>query len=66
LADSEEVQHEYGLGTIKSPSKKYHAVVMAVAHEEFKQLDWNAICYENTVVYDVKGVLDRQRVTARL
>lgn len=66
LADNDEVQHEYGLGTVKSPSKKYHAIVMAVAHEEFKQLDWKAICYEKTVVYDVKGVLDRSKVTARL
>lgn len=66
FADSEEVRHEYGLEVVSRPSKKYHGIVMAVAHEEFKQLDWNALSFEKTVVYDVKGVVDRSRVTARL
>lgn len=66
FADSEEVRHEYGLEVVSRLSKKYHGIVMAVAHEEFKQLDWNALCFEKTVVYDVKGVVDRSRVTARL
>jgi UDP-N-acetyl-D-galactosamine dehydrogenase len=66
LADNEEVHHEYGLSTISSLKKKYHGIVLAVAHQEFTQLDWSALSYEKTVVYDVKGVLDRKTVTARL
>jgi UDP-N-acetyl-D-galactosamine dehydrogenase len=66
LADNAEVQHEYGMSLIEKPTKKYHGIVMAVAHEEFKKLDWKGMSLEKTVVYDVKGVLDRSLVTARL
>jgi UDP-N-acetyl-D-galactosamine dehydrogenase len=66
LADEAEVQHEYGMGLVKELSKKYHGIVMAVAHQEFTNLDWQAISHEKVVVYDVKGVLEKGRVTARL
>src|SRR4051812_5230298 len=46
LADNEEVHHEYGLSTISSLKKKYHGIVLAVAHQEFTQLDWSALSYE--------------------
>jgi UDP-N-acetyl-D-galactosamine dehydrogenase len=65
-ADAEEVKHEYGLTMTKTPGKKYHAVVMAVCHKVFGDLDWNAITMKNTVVYDVKGMLDKSKITARL
>jgi UDP-N-acetyl-D-glucosamine/UDP-N-acetyl-D-galactosamine dehydrogenase len=65
-ADFEEVKHEYGLETIKALNKKYHAVVLTVGHREFQELDWAQITDEKTVVYDVKGVLDKSKVTARL
>lgn len=66
LADASEVKHEYGLGLVAKPSKKYHGIVMAVAHNAFRDLDWSGICDARTVVYDVKGVLDKERITARL
>lgn len=66
LADTDEVLHEYKLQLIKKLKKKYHAVVLAVGHEEFKQLDWDSLCFDKTVVYDVKGILDRDKITARL
>lgn len=65
-ADLEEVKHEYGIALTKSISKKYHAVVLAVGHDEFKQLDWSKFTTPQTVVYDVKGMLDKSKVTARL
>ena len=65
-ADLEEVKHEYGFSLIPSLTKKYHAVVLAVSHTEFESIDWKTIRDENTVVYDVKGVLDKSFVTARL
>jgi UDP-N-acetyl-D-galactosamine dehydrogenase len=65
-ADAEEVKHEYGLSLISKPNKKYHAIVLAVSHEEFKSLDWNSIKEPNSVVYDVKGFLKKSFVTARL
>jgi len=65
-ANAEEVKHEYDLTMIASLKKKYHAVVMAVCHKAFDTLDWNSITMKDTVVYDVKGLLDRSKITARL
>lgn len=65
-ADAEEVRHEYGLNMISKLNKKYHAVVMAVSHTAFDGLDWSSITMNKTVVYDVKGTLDRSKITARL
>ncbi|HCM76899.1 MAG TPA: Vi polysaccharide biosynthesis protein VipA/TviB, partial [Cytophagales bacterium] len=65
-ADAKEVAHEYGLKLIDTLKEKYHGIVLAVGHQEFKNLDWNSIREERTVVYDVKGFLDKSFVTARL
>jgi UDP-N-acetyl-D-galactosamine dehydrogenase len=65
-ADNEEVKHEYGLSLVDKLSKKYHAIVLAVGHDEFKSLDWSVIKQSNTVVYDVKGFLDKSITTSRL
>jgi UDP-N-acetyl-D-glucosamine/UDP-N-acetyl-D-galactosamine dehydrogenase len=65
-ANADEVRHEYGLSLIASPEKKYHAIVLAVSHQHFKTLDWKKISHEHAVVYDVKGFLGRELVTARL
>lgn len=65
-ADANEVKHEYGFSLIPAPSKKYHAIILAVGHDEFKTLDWTSIKDAKTVVYDVKGILDKSLVTARL
>jgi UDP-N-acetyl-D-glucosamine/UDP-N-acetyl-D-galactosamine dehydrogenase len=65
-ADAEEVKHEYNLTLTKTPNKKYHAIVLAVGHQAFSKLDWNALKFENSVIYDVKGILERDKITARL
>ena len=65
-ADAHEVLHEYGLKTISSPDKKYDAIVLAVGHKEFRDLNWQNIKHDRTVIYDVKGFLDQSMVTARL
>ena len=65
-ADGDEVKHEYGLSLIGQLNRKYSAIVLAVSHNEFKLLDWPAIKNENTIIYDVKGFLDKNLVTARL
>lgn len=63
-----EVKHEYGVPTQKEvpTDKKYDAVVVAVAHNEFIGVDWRAKVKDNGVVYDVKGCLDKNMVDARL
>ena len=65
-ADAAEVQHEYNLTLVDSLRKKYHAIILAVGHQIFNTLDWEAIKYKKTVVYDVKGILEKNKITARL
>ena len=57
-ANPVEVEKEYKLKSLKGlPQKRYDAIVLCVAHEEFKSLDLNQLKKPNAVVYDVKGVL---------
>ena len=65
-ADPEEVKQEYGLTLVSQLTQKYHAIVLTVGHKEFSGLDWRVIRDDKTVVYDVKGFLDKSLVTARL
>lgn len=65
-ADVEEVRHEYGLELISDLNKEYAAIVLAVSHNEFTSINWSSIRSGNTIVYDVKGFLDKSLVTARL
>jgi UDP-N-acetyl-D-galactosamine dehydrogenase len=53
-----EVLHEYGLVTTNVlPHLKFDAVVLGVAHKEFLSLDYKSLQNENSVLYDVKGIL---------
>lgn len=55
-ADTKEVEHEYNLKLIKELNiAKYEAIVLAVAHNEFKELKLKT---DNNVVFDIKSVLD--------
>jgi UDP-N-acetyl-D-galactosamine dehydrogenase len=65
-ADAAEVLHEYKLEMVKAPVKKYDAVVLAVNHDDFNTLPWKEITHDRTIVYDVKGGLDKALITARL
>ncbi|HKI89049.1 MAG TPA: nucleotide sugar dehydrogenase [Draconibacterium sp.] len=67
-ADKEEVQHEYGLTlTNKYTENKYDAVVLAVAHNEFKNLDLSKLRNgHDAVIYDIKGIWDKKMVDGRL
>jgi UDP-N-acetyl-D-galactosamine dehydrogenase len=65
-ANPEEVMHEYRITVVNElPSEKYSAAILAVAHKEFADLDIRAIV-NNGVIFDVKGVLNKEMVDARL
>ncbi len=52
------MQHEYKIESTKEiPSQKFDAVVLGVSHKEFLQLDIPSLQKENSVLYDVKGIL---------
>jgi UDP-N-acetyl-D-galactosamine dehydrogenase len=57
-ANPAEVQHEYGL-TIKTvlPNRKFDAVILGVAHKDFIGLDLESLQNDNSLLYDVKGIL---------
>ena len=62
-ANTKEVEHEYGLTTIKEiPNAKFDAIVLTVAHNEFENLDLQLLKKNTSVVYDVKNKLsDNQK-----
>lgn len=65
-ANPEEVMHEYGITVVNGlPLTPYSAAILAVAHKEFAELHIQSIAH-NGVVYDVKGVLPKEVVDARL
>lgn len=65
-ADAVQVKAEYNIELIQVPTK-YDAIILTVAHNEFLQLDLNALKNGNhTVIFDSKAALDRGSVDARL
>jgi len=66
-ADANEVKHEYGIAILtKLTNKKYDSVIVAVAHNEFLEIDFKALQANNTVIFDTKACIDRTLVDGRL
>lgn len=66
-ANPDEVNEEYGIQLNKDLGQGYDLIVLAVNHAPFKNLDLNKIKKEkDSVVFDVKGFLPINEVTARL
>lgn len=67
-ADATQVKNAYNITVINTLSKEesYDACILAVAHKEFLNMDIRGFVKENGVVYDVKGVLDKNIVDGRL
>jgi UDP-N-acetyl-D-galactosamine dehydrogenase len=68
LADPHDLHHEYGWTSVRELDKNkcYDALIIAVAHDDFKNLDLAKLCKENKVIYDVKGMLPKSEVDGRL
>jgi len=68
--DKDEAVHEYGIKPIDQPVEgKYDAILLAVAHDEFKQLSLEqikAFGKDNHVLYDIKYLLKANEVDGRL
>jgi UDP-N-acetyl-D-galactosamine dehydrogenase len=69
-ADPKEVKDEYGIGLISEDQLKsngsYDAVVLAVSHKNFLELDYMKLKNNQTIIYDVKGILPQEIVDERL
>ena len=60
-------KHEYDIDiTNDLPTNKYDAIILAVSHNEFAELDVKKFGKENHVIFDVKGILDKNLVDGRL
>ena len=61
------VKREYGLDIeTELPANRYEAIVLAVAHEKFRDIRIGELKAENAVVYDVKNMLPHELSDGRL
>ncbi|WP_353777943.1 nucleotide sugar dehydrogenase [Winogradskyella sp. 3972H.M.0a.05] len=68
-ASVEEVRHEYGLELITTSDnllESYDTIILAVSHKEFLELNLSDLRKDTTVVFDVKSLLPKGTVDARL
>lgn len=71
-ANPENVTHEYNIQLtgkkLEDLANSFDAVILAVAHKQFQNMNIRSLLKDSQkgVVYDVKGVLDRNLIDARL
>jgi UDP-N-acetyl-D-galactosamine dehydrogenase len=67
-ASVQEVRHEYGVEIMDKldETKDYEAIVLAVAHDEFKTFEFEKYYKRGAVIFDAKAVVDRRWVDGRL
>ena len=68
FADSQELEHEYGFGLVEKPANDYDAVIVAVNHQPFTNLNqayFESITNEKAVFIDVKGIY-RDKINSKL
>jgi UDP-N-acetyl-D-galactosamine dehydrogenase len=66
-ANSDEVHEEFGITLNPSLNLTYNAIIICVAHDEFKVLNIKQLAAStDTVIFDTKAILDRNLVDSRL
>jgi len=65
-ANAKEVAHEHGITLISELGKAYDAIVLTVAHREFLDLNYGELKAKDGVLFDIKSVLEKSIVDARL
>jgi len=66
-ANPKEVMAEYGIKTIKTiPKEKFDGIVLAVGHKNFQSVDYKSLLEKKSVLYDVKGILNKNLIDGRL
>jgi UDP-N-acetyl-D-galactosamine dehydrogenase len=68
--DAAESHHEYGITPVTSPANgKYDAIVLAVAHKQFRELGIDQIRRfgrRDCILYDIKSILPKDQIDGRL
>ncbi|MRJ07511.1 nucleotide sugar dehydrogenase [Ornithobacterium rhinotracheale] len=66
-ASADEIKNEYGVDCESDlPNEKFDAVILGVSHKQFKEIDIKNLSKENSVIFDVKGFLDKEEIDGRL
>jgi UDP-N-acetyl-D-galactosamine dehydrogenase len=70
-ADPEEAKYEYGLSLMRDlpRSSDYQSVVLAVAHDQYREMGieaMHALGERDAVIYDIKGIFNKELVDGRL
>ena len=66
-ANKDIAKKEYGVEVVnEQPNQKYDAVILAVAHEQFKTVVVSELLEDQAVLYDVKGFFAKEQVDGRL
>ena len=69
-ASPKEVEHEYHVKTTNNfndiSNNKYDAVILAVSHKEFLEINFKSLMKKDSVLYDIKAVIPQHLVDARL
>lgn len=65
-ASREQVLGEYHVALIDRPAGTYEAVILAVAHEEFRTIEFSGFTAPDSVIFDLKSVLPQDMVDSRL
>jgi UDP-N-acetyl-D-glucosamine/UDP-N-acetyl-D-galactosamine dehydrogenase len=66
-ADSDEVNREYGIELHQAKAQGYEAIIVAVAHNEFREYKIeNFKKDERSIIYDLKGVLESSMSDGKL
>ena len=67
--DKDEVKQEFGIAVVNNQSdltNDYSAVILAVSHDEFLNLNIDRVKDERSFIYDIKGILDITKIDSRL
>jgi UDP-N-acetyl-D-galactosamine dehydrogenase len=66
-ANEEEVYAEYNIELLKIIQKNdYDAIILAVAHQQFLDLDYQSFKNNGTIIFDTKAYINREFADARL
>ena len=62
------IKKEFNINTRNKlyTNKKYDAIVISVAHDKFKEIDYKKYLKPSGIIYDVKGLLNKNEVNGRL
>lgn len=65
-ADPNEVYKEFGIQLTKVLKNQYELIVLAVSHDKFLKINFLKLKKKNSIIFDLKSILDKNIVDSRL